>query len=88
MTNSGNNCFKLPLKTTAEDKEMQEVTVSLAHSKEISMDSTVSAVLSELDGISRRIEWSTKGFFSVDNTFPFSPDCSDVCPVSFLASIG
>lgn len=35
-----------------EDKEMQEVTVSLSAAQQISIDSTIVADLSQLDGIS------------------------------------
>lgn len=54
---AGSNCCNLPLKSTEEDRdETQEVTVSLAAAKEISLDAAAAAVLSGC-------------FFSVAKTF-------------------
>lgn len=45
VTEAGRDSFKLPFKTTKEDKaEMQEVTVSLVDANQISMNVAVAAI--------------------------------------------
>lgn len=43
--------LQLPLKTSEDQEEIADTVVSLAAAKEISMDSPVGAVLSEINGI-------------------------------------
>lgn len=76
MKTPGNNCCNLPLNTTEEEKEkIQEATASWAD-EEITMDASVTAVLSELDGISAlKDDQRTvlKAFLGEQNVFTLLP---------------
>lgn len=50
LTKPAGNCWLTSIAPKEGKEEIQEVTVSLASAKQISMDATVMAVLAELDG--------------------------------------
>lgn len=80
-------CPYLPLKAPEDEEEIQESTsLRLAAAKEISVDTAVAAVLSELSGMKRRVKNNTEDFsLWIGTLFSFAPEVGgDIATALYL----